>query len=169
MNRYYISVMGLYVLSLLPHTAISQAQAPVKRDVVCRADAPEVTPAPLAMSQDAPAPAPAIPTAPTIRDIERDEKGFPKWSNFPAAPENVPTSADIRQRVNDIKSHEVALEAAVAGLNWETIDPAAYSSTTRARLNTDLSRPVTKNNCGDIHQFALSTRARVVVPPSPDR
>jgi hypothetical protein len=169
MNRRHISIIALSVLGLLPYSALSQTQAPLRGDVICRADTPSVAAAPLVATSDAPAPAPSIPTATVVRDIERDEKGFPKWSNFPAAPENVPVASDIKQRVSDIKAREDTLEQAVTGLKWDAIDPASYSSSVRARLNADLSQPVTKNNCGDIHQFALSTRARVALPPSPDR
>ncbi|WKL56607.1 hypothetical protein Q1W73_13075 [Asticcacaulis sp. ZE23SCel15] len=169
MNRRYIFIIALSALGLLPHSAFSQTQAPIRGDVICRADTPSVAAAPLVTTSDAPESAPSIPTATVVRDIERDKKGFPKWSNFPAAPDNIPTSSDIKQRVSDIKAREDTLEQAVTGLKWDAIDPASYSSSVRARLNADLSQPVTKNNCGDIHQFALSTRARVALPPSPDR
>lgn len=120
--------------------------------------APAITP------QDIPTPPEAV-----IRDLERDEKGFPKWSNFPSAPQNVLTASDIRQRVTSIKAQETALETAVAQLKWDINDPEAVSAAARKRLNSELSRPVTKNSCAEIHQYALTQRAKAVPPASPDR
>lgn len=169
MYKRHIVVIALSALGLLPQSANSQVQAPIRGNVICRADTPSAAAAPQVMMPDAPLPAPAVPTATVVRDIDRDEKGFPKWSNFPAAPEKVPAASDIKQRVSDIKAREEVLEYVVARLEWDAIDPVAYSANTRARLNADLSQPVTKNNCSDIHQFAMAARSKVVVPPSPDR
>ncbi|MDC7674833.1 hypothetical protein [Asticcacaulis machinosus] len=141
--------------------AMSQTQP------VCAPDKRVASVVPVVAPIIAPVDAPS--TQVVVRDLERDEKGFPKWSNFPSAPQNVPTASDIKQRVSSINGREDALETAVARLSWDMTDPVAYSASTRNRLNSDLSRPVTKNSCNEIHQFALTQRAKAVPPPSADR
>ena len=53
--------------------------------------------------------------------LARADQSYPRWEDFPAAPQNVPAAADIRNRVLGLESAERQLNRDVAAIDW-TLD-----------------------------------------------
>jgi|GEM_PF-3981805 len=90
---------------------------------------------------------------------------YPTWAEFPALPQNVPSTTEIRAQVKAIYGREQDLLAQVAAIDWERIDPARFSLGTIARLDSELSQPVTENIRDAANRFAAEQAARAVPPP----
>ncbi|MFT4091629.1 MAG: hypothetical protein QM645_12910 [Asticcacaulis sp.] len=91
--------------------------------------------------------------------------GYPKWSEFPALPQNVPNTAQIKTQVTEIYAQERVLLTQVGAIEWDRHDPDSFSMGTIARLDPELSRPVTENIRAQANRFAAEQAARAVPPP----
>ncbi|WP_140985091.1 hypothetical protein [Asticcacaulis tiandongensis] len=92
-------------------------------------------------------------------------QGYPRWSEFPPLPQNVPSTTVIRAQVSDIYARERQLLAQVAAIEWDRHDPDSFSLSTIARLDPELSKPVTQNIRDAANRFAAEQAARAVPPP----
>lgn len=90
---------------------------------------------------------------------------YPRWSEFPALPQNVPGTTEIRAQVTEIYTQERLLLAQVAAIDWERHEPDSFSLSTIARLDPELSKPVTENIRDAANRFAAEQAARAVPPP----
>lgn len=92
-------------------------------------------------------------------------RDYPKWSEFPAPPVNVPTTADIKGQVEQVAARSQAFEAQVAAIEWDEQEPDRFSADAAARLDPVLSQPVTESIRDEAERFARENRARAVPPP----
>ncbi len=117
--------------------------------------APPVT-TPEVLPPVAPAPPVATPAA------KSDNLPFPKWSEFPVPPTDVPTIPEIAQRVKVENDHGRMFTAEVNALVWDKDVPEPYAEATRNSLDPELSKPV------DVAQAQKDIRdilSHHVVPP----
>ena len=118
------------------------------------------TPPPVTAPVDMPpvVPAPSI-TAPAAKV---DNLPFPKWSEFPVPPTNVPTPRDIAQRVKTENDKGKTFNAEVKALVWDKDVPEPFAEATRGRMDPEFSKQV------DVAQAQKDTQAVLnqhFVPP----
>lgn len=94
-----------------------------------------------------------------------NQGGYPRWSEFPALPQNVPGTTEIRAQVTEIYTQERLLLAQVAAIDWDRHDPDNFSLSIIARLDPELSKPVTESIRDAANRFAAEQAARAVPPP----
>ena len=116
---------------------------------------PPVTP-PVVMPQLVPAP-PVAPPAPKV-----DNLPFPKWSEFPVPPVNVPTLPEIAQRVKAENDKGKAFIAEVNALVWDKDVPEPFAEAVRSRMDPEFSKPVDVNQARKDMNDVLSHQ---VIPP----
>lgn len=91
---------------------------------------------------------------------------MPRWSEFPAAPEAVPTPAEIRLRVNAQLAKRQELKTAVAALVWDKHEPNAIAAEAKSHIDPAYLQPVDPvMTPQQIDAFAASLRAKAAPPP----
>ena len=94
------------------------------------------------------------------------QSSFPKWSEFPVAPKNVPTPADFAQRVQMQSVQAQALKTEVAAIVWDTGTAEDLAAKSKGRLNPVFMKPVDQAmSQADIEALAASLRKRATPPP----
>ena len=99
--------------------------------------------------------------------LARADQSYPRWEDFPAAPQNVPAAADIRNRVLGLESAERQLNRDVAAIDWtlDQGDGEPWAERTRNRIDRRLSRPVDSNSIPEAVAWAQRMRDRSAPPP----
>lgn len=110
---------------------------------------------------------PNSPAAQHVASLARADDSYPRWADFPAAPQNVPTAADIRNRVLGLEAAEAQLNSQVAAIDWTLTeaDGDPWAIRTRNRIDPRLARPVDPNAVAEALAWAERMRERSVPPP----
>lgn len=110
---------------------------------------------------------PTSPAAQRVETLARRDGAFPRWEDFPAAPQNVPTAADIRARVVAIEAAEAQLGQQVRAIQWtlNESDGDPWARRVRARITPQLARPVEPNAMSEALAWAERLRRRAAPPP----
>lgn len=91
---------------------------------------------------------------------------MPRWSEFPGAPEAVPTPAEIRLRVNAQLAKRQELDTAVSALVWDRQEPDAIAAEAKGHLDPAYLQPIDPvMTPQQIDAFAASLRAKAAPPP----
>lgn len=90
---------------------------------------------------------------------------YPKWSEFPSAPTNVPQPSQFAARVQDVEAAEAELVRAAAGIEWTLSGTEEWAAAARALVDPDLSAPVSAQEAADSEAFARALRERANPPP----
>lgn len=108
--------------------------------------------------------------APSVEAALAQVDGYPRWREFPADPRNVPTTADIRARVEGVEADQAVLEQQVAGIGWtlDRLDLEPWAQAARARLDPRLARAATPEQFREIEPWAAALRERAEAPPPVD-
>lgn len=114
----------------------------------------------LAQAQDAVTPPPA-----EARGLDT----MPRWSEFPAPPQDVPTAADIKRRVEAEKAKQRQLETEVAALVWDKQEPERIAGEARQAIASDMPAPVDDIlSPQQLEAFVAKLRAEATPPPVAD-
>lgn len=110
---------------------------------------------------------PNSPAAQRVAALARADGGYPRWEDFPAAPQNVPTAVDIRNRVLGLEAAEVQLNQQVAAIDWtlDESDGDPWAIRTRNRIDPRLARPVDPDAMAEALVWARRMRERSDPPP----
>ena len=91
---------------------------------------------------------------------------MPRWSEFPGAPEGVPTPAEIKLRVNAQLAKRQQLNAEVAALVWDKQEPDAIAARAKSEIDPAYLQPVDPIMTRDqAEAYAASLRAKAAPPP----
>ncbi len=113
-----------------------------------------------------PAAAPATPGADTPYQPSAPLNTMPRWSEFPGAPEGVPTTAEIRLRVNAQLAKRQQLNAETAALVWDKQEPDAIAAEAKGLIDPAYLQPVEPiMTAQQAEAFAASLRAKAAPPP----
>lgn len=113
---------------------------------------------------------PTSPAAARVEALARANTEFPRWADFPDAPRNVPTAADIRNRVMGLEADETRLNTELAAIVW-TLGPddlEPWAERTRNRMDLRLAQTLDPEAAADARAWAESQRRRAVPPPPLD-
>ena len=110
---------------------------------------------------------PNSPAAQRVGALARADDSFPRWEDFPAEPQNVPTVADIRNRVLALEASEAQLNLQVAAIDWtlDEDDGAPWAERTRNRLDPRLAQAVDPAFLAAEIERARRLRERATPPP----
>lgn len=90
----------------------------------------------------------------------------PRWAEFPAPPEGVPTPAEIKLRVNAQLAKRRQLNAETAALVWDKQEPDAIAAEAKGHLDPAYLQPVDPiMTPQQIDAFAAALRAKAAPPP----
>ncbi len=90
----------------------------------------------------------------------------PHWSEFPAAPENVPTVADIRMKVDAQLQKQRQLQSELAALNWDPQEPdKIYAEATSHIVPAMLTSVDPAMTPAQVDAYAANLRAKAAPPP----
>ncbi len=137
----------------LPEYEVSGLSKPLNCLSICLTVLTVSTTSALAQTAPDSAPPPALST-------------IPRWSEFPAAPTNVPTPQVFSTRVKAATASQVQLSREMAAITWDSDIGEPYANASRARLKADKMKPIDPALTVDqINAFAASVRQRAVPPP----
>lgn len=108
---------------------------------------------------------PNSPAARRIAELERQHRGYPRWSRFPAAPKNVPTAADIAARVDETQAAQADLLASAARIDWTLSGTEAFAAETRAAIDPRLAQPAAPDATAETAAFARAMKDLATPPP----
>lgn len=95
---------------------------------------------------------------------------YPKWSDFPAAPTDMPSAEQIRSEVEKLEVADTRLNEEVAAVDWQLDeDPAQFISDVRAKVDSVQVEAPTVETQAEIDAFAIRARERAAPPPPVDR
>lgn len=102
-----------------------------------------------------------------VEALARADDTYPRWEDFPAEPQNVPTAADIRNQVRTLESDEAELNRQVAAIDWtlDEDDGDPWAQRTRNRIDPRLARPVDPDDMAEALAWANRMRERSTPPP----
>ena len=110
---------------------------------------------------------PASPAAARVDMLATADQSYPRWEDFPAAPQDVPTVTDIRNRVVALETADAALTRDVAAIDWflgpEDLEP--WAERTRNRIDLSLAQPADPDALAEAEAWARRLRERAVPPP----
>jgi hypothetical protein len=116
----------------------------------------------------APGLAQAQETAPPAAEA-RGLDTMPRWSEFPAPPQDVPTAADIKRRVEAEKAKQRQLESEVAALVWDKQEPERIAGEARQAIASEMPAPVDDIlSPQQLEAFVAKLRAEAAPPPVAD-
>lgn len=107
------------------------------------------------------------PAAQRVNAVAHADQSYPRWEDFPAAPQNVPTATDIRNRVSGLEASELELNRELAAIQWTltTDDGAPWAERTLNRVDPRLARPARPDEAAEAVAWAQRMRERAVPPP----
>lgn len=105
------------------------------------------------------------PLEPRIAALVAENREYPRWADFPAAPTDVPTEMQLATRVNTLRVASGSLAGEAARIDWTLSDTEAFAREVAARVQTTPIAPETRATQADIEAFAQSLRDRGRAPP----
>lgn len=113
---------------------------------------------------------PTSPLAPRVQQLVDENRRYPRWADFPAAGEALPTPAAIASDVGRLEGRNAALTADVARIEWTlTQDPAAFLASVNRRIDARQMSPLDLRTPEQVEAFAEALRQRAKAPPPIDR
>jgi hypothetical protein len=95
-------------------------------------------------------------------EVDRD---YPRWSEFPAAPKDVPGPGEVRRRVVALEREGATLYAWARANPQMVSDTAAFAAQGLGQINPSLARKAPEGSAAQTEAFARSARALATPPP----
>lgn len=110
------------------------------------------------------------PLAPEAAAAVAANRAYPRWRDFPSAPQDVPAPDQVGGRVVSLGTASGALAGEVARIDWTLSgDPEAYAARTRAEVQAVPVSPDAQRTQTEVEAFAQALRDRAKAPPPVDR
>lgn len=114
------------------------------------------------------APTDDSPLSERIQQMVDANRSYPGWSDFPAAPTDVPDDRFVAERVAALARTGQDASRAAAAIQWTRDDPATYADAVRRRMNAARMAPGTAQTAAEVEAFARALRERAEPPPPID-
>jgi hypothetical protein len=111
----------------------------------------------------------ASPLAPRIQTLVDANRRYPRWADFPDAPNDLPAPGQIAASVQALNGQAQALGGEVARIEWTLADAEAMAAEVRAQTEAAPVSPDSARTGAEIDAFARSLRERAKAPPPIDR
>jgi len=119
----------------------------------------------LATDPFAPPTDPQSAAAQQVNEAAARNMPYPRWSEFPAAPRDVPTADDIRMQVVSTEEAKAILQAQAAELVWTLDDTEGWATAQRGLLDMSLAQPADADAAAQTEAWAAAARAEAIPPP----
>lgn len=102
-----------------------------------------------------------------VEALARADDSYPRWADFPAAPQNVPTPREIRNQVQALEAADAQLNRQVAAIDWtlDERDGDPWARRVRNRIDPRLAQPVDPAEVAEALRWAQALRERSDPPP----
>lgn len=90
---------------------------------------------------------------------------YPRWSQFPAVPANVPTVATWNADAKGLDADQAELLREAAGLQWTLHDSDQWAAEQRRLIDPAMAVQAPPNSAAATEAFAAAARALAVPPP----
>ena len=100
-----------------------------------------------------------------ISQVAATPGNYPHWSNFPAAPTNVPTVAMWNTEAKAADADQAQLLREAAGLQWTLDNTDAWAAEQRLLINPAFAVPAPADSEASTADFAAKAHALAVPPP----
>lgn len=111
----------------------------------------------------------ASPLAPRIQTLVDANRHYPRWEDFPAAPQALPPVEQVAANVGALSQANTALTQDVAGIDWTLSDADRFAEETRRQVDSVPVSPDAARTAEEIDAVAAALRARAKAPPPIDR
>lgn len=109
---------------------------------------------------------PASPAAAEVERMVEAQREYPRWSRFPATPQNVPPASDFAVQVASLQTSQDDLIASASRIEWYLKgDTRAWSQSVRAEIDPQYARPAPPNAAAEAEAWARALREKAVPPP----
>jgi hypothetical protein len=109
---------------------------------------------------------PSSPAAAEVRRVVDAQREYPRWSEFPKAPQDVPQPAEFAVQVASLQQSQNALMADAARIEWYlTGDTSAWARVARSAIDPQYAQPAPPNAAAEAEAWARALRERAVPPP----
>lgn len=109
------------------------------------------------------------PLAPRIQTLVDENRHYPRWADFPAAPEALPPVEQVAASVGALNQSNAALTQEVARIGWTLDDAARFAAETRQQVDDVPVSPDAARTREEIEAVAQGLRERAKAPPPIDR
>lgn len=119
----------------------------------------------LAHDPFAPPTDPASAAAQQVNEAAARDMPYPRWSEFPAAPADVPAPEEFALRVVATEEAKAILEAQARELVWTLEDTEGWATASRGLVDPNLATPASADALAETEAWAAAARAEAVPPP----
>lgn len=109
------------------------------------------------------------PLAPRIAELVDANRRYPRWEEFPKAPEGLPEPARIAASVQALEGQGATLGDEVRRIDWTLGDPETLAAEARAQVGDVPVSSDSARTAEEIEAFAQQLRDRAKAPPPIDR
>ncbi len=108
------------------------------------------------------------PAANRVDRIAAENLPYPKWSQFPGQPKDVPAQGEFATRVAGLDTSRSQLLGAAAAIHWELHDSEAWAASARSLIDPRLATPAPADAAAQTDAFLKAMKA-LATPPAPVR
>lgn len=103
--------------------------------------------------------------AASVTKVERMDLPYPRWSQFPAAPTNVPTPGTVATEAKAVEADQVQLLGEASQLQWTLCCTDQWAAQTRAAIDPALATPAPADAEAQTEAFAKAMH-ELATPPA---
>lgn len=111
------------------------------------------------------APVASSPAAERVAQASSANLPYPRWSQFPAAPENVPSMADFAGRIGTLEGEHADALAQAQAIRWTLSGTERWASEARDLIDLRLAQPAPADQPAQTEAYAQQMRAMAAPPP----
>ena len=119
----------------------------------------------LAHDPFAPTTDPQSAAAQRVNEASARDRPYPRWSEFPAAPQGVPTEGEFAMRVVATEKAKAILEAQARDLVWTLDNTEGWATQARGFVDPALAQPAPPDARAQTEAWAAEMRAKATPPP----
>lgn len=112
-----------------------------------------------------PATDPNSAAAQRVNEAAAQDRPYPRWSEFPAAPRDVPTEGEFAMRVVATEEAKAILEAQARDLVWTLDDTEGWAAQARSHVEASYAQPAPADARAQTEAWAAEMRAKATPPP----
>lgn len=105
------------------------------------------------------------PAASHVADLSAAPGPYPRWSQFPAAPKDVPAPSDFALRAAAAQGLQGEQLAGAQALAWTLSDTEAFAAAARRQIDPSLAEPAPSDAAARTAAFVEAQRALAAPPP----
>ena len=111
------------------------------------------------------APVASSPAAERVQQVSTANLPYPRWSEFPAPPENVPTLGDFATRVGTLEREHAGFLAEAQAIRWTLTGSQAWAAAAKDLIDLRLAKPAPPDQAAQTEAYAQQMRALATPPP----